>query len=113
MSHLRMCIWHVPPGAATGGDCARDLRDAGLVAKGRARYPQGRAAGTGSRMRKTVDVVILGAGIAGLWTCARLRRAGRSEEHTSELQSLMRSSYAGFCLTTTRSEIGSRRYGAQ
>src|SRR3546814_3572030 len=25
-------------------------------------------------------------------------RAGRSEEHTSELQSLMRISYAGFCL---------------
>src|SRR3546814_7502818 len=25
--------------------------------------------------------------------------AGRSEEHTSELQSLMRLSYAGFCLT--------------
>src|SRR3546814_2046058 len=27
--------------------------------------------------------------------------AGRSEEHTSELQSLMRNSYAGFCLTKT------------
>src|SRR3546814_6936142 len=27
------------------------------------------------------------------------RRAGRSEEHTSELQSLMRISYAVFCLT--------------
>src|SRR3546814_8641282 len=27
-----------------------------------------------------------------------LRRAGRSEEHTSELQSLMRISYAVFCL---------------
>src|SRR3546814_2262863 len=26
------------------------------------------------------------------------RSAGRSEEHTSELQSLMRISYAGFCL---------------
>src|SRR3546814_2859764 len=26
----------------------------------------------------------------------------RSEEHTSELQSLMRISYAGFCLNTTR-----------
>src|SRR3546814_8603319 len=35
------------------------------------------------------------------------RRAGRSEEHTSELQSLMRSSYAVFCLkkkNTTTSE---------
>src|SRR3546814_9995869 len=29
-------------------------------------------------------------------------RAVRSEEHTSELQSLMRISYAVFCLTTTR-----------
>src|SRR3546814_6327085 len=28
----------------------------------------------------------------------RLRRQGRSEEHTSELQSLMRISYAVFCL---------------
>src|SRR3546814_1050173 len=28
-----------------------------------------------------------------------LETAGRSEEHTSELQSLMRSSYAVFCLT--------------
>src|SRR3546814_5134936 len=26
------------------------------------------------------------------------RRAGRSEEHTSELQSLMRNSFAAFCL---------------
>src|SRR3546814_4868353 len=37
---------------------------------------------------------------------AALRRTaqpgkGRSEEHTSELQSLLRNSYAVFCLTTT------------
>src|SRR3546814_9529181 len=30
------------------------------------------------------------------------RIAGRSEEHTSELQSLMRISYAGFCLTKNK-----------
>src|SRR3546814_9079010 len=29
---------------------------------------------------------------------ARLHSESRSEEHTSELQSLMRNSYAGFCL---------------
>src|SRR3546814_8072284 len=29
-----------------------------------------------------------------------LGQGRRSEEHTSELQSLMRTSYAGFCLTT-------------
>src|SRR3546814_4012144 len=31
-------------------------------------------------------------------TALRLHRKGRSEEHTSELQSLMRISYAVFCL---------------
>src|SRR3546814_1103014 len=35
---------------------------------------------------------------AGKGALDRLRRAGRSEEHTSELQSLMRISYAVFCL---------------
>src|SRR3546814_7210494 len=33
------------------------------------------------------------------------RRGERSEEHTSELQSLMRSSYAVFCLTKKKKHI--------
>src|SRR3546814_8711549 len=33
-------------------------------------------------------------------------RAERSEEHTSELQSLMRISYAGFCLIKKTTETG-------
>src|SRR3546814_5733892 len=36
----------------------------------------------------------------GLWTDQH--RAARSEEHTSELQSLMRISYAVFCLKTNK-----------
>src|SRR3546814_1225511 len=32
------------------------------------------------------------------WHAARRDKSGRSEEHTSELQSLMRISYAVFCL---------------
>src|SRR3546814_14889335 len=36
--------------------------------------------------------------------------AARSEEHTSELQSLMRSSYAVFCLKKKRNENIIRRY---
>src|SRR3546814_3469225 len=36
------------------------------------------------------------------WRLLLLAVAGRSEEHTSELQSLMRISYAVFCLKTTR-----------
>src|SRR3546814_2339713 len=35
---------------------------------------------------------------------ALLRMAKRSEEHTSELQSLMRSSYAVFCLKKTQTD---------
>src|SRR3546814_8423058 len=36
------------------------------------------------------------------------RRAGRSEEHTSELQSLMRISYAVFCLKKKKKERSSK-----
>src|SRR3546814_3529696 len=36
--------------------------------------------------------------INSLATFARVNKYGRSEEHTSELQSLMRTSYAVFCL---------------
>src|SRR3546814_6188751 len=45
----------------------------------------------------------------------QLRRKARSEEHTSELQSLMRTSYAVFCLknqtTQTCSNQTRRHYG--
>src|SRR3546814_5014749 len=37
-----------------------------------------------------------------MWAPGVIKKDGRSEEHTSELQSLMRSSYAVFCLKTTR-----------
>src|SRR3546814_3743251 len=37
--------------------------------------------------------------------CARWRTRSRSEEHTSELQSLMRISYAVFCLKKKRPHI--------
>src|SRR3546814_3888452 len=55
---------------------------------------------------RTGNLLWFGA-VVGLWTTGSLietirdilRRAyGRSEEHTSELQSLMRNSYAVFCL---------------
>src|SRR3546814_4521027 len=36
--------------------------------------------------------------IAGIFRCPRRQSVHRSEEHTSELQSLMRISYAVFCL---------------
>src|SRR3546814_5337204 len=48
---------------------------------------------TGIALRLEHDVTALERAGAG-----RVRIAGRSEEHTSELQSLMRISYAVFCL---------------
>src|SRR3546814_3375662 len=41
-------------------------------------------------------------GASLLFSSHRMRSIGRSEEHTSELQSLMRSSYAVFCLKNKR-----------
>src|SRR3546814_1877613 len=39
------------------------------------------------------------------WGWSTMRPSSRSEEHTSELQSLMRISYAVFCLKTTTSHL--------
>src|SRR3546814_6628205 len=47
----------------------------------------------GARHRAALERTRTGAGRAG-----HTRRTRRSEEHTSELQSLMRNSYAVFCL---------------
>src|SRR3546814_4578639 len=50
---------------------------------------------------KGADVVIVTAGVA--------RKPGRSEEHTSELQSLMRISYAVFCLKKKKNPSNTNR----
>src|SRR3546814_8993055 len=42
------------------------------------------------------------------WTCAYARPPLRSEEHTSELQSLMRISYAVFCLKKKKKKTNRR-----
>src|SRR3546814_3914689 len=58
--------------------------------------------------RKLFEFLVLESAQAGLsWLTILRKREGyrkafRSEEHTSELQSLMRISYAVFCLKTTK-----------
>src|SRR3546814_4435199 len=50
-------------------------------------------------------------GAAGFWAPVRRDeglRAARSEEHTSELQSLMRISYAVFCLKKKKHEVSTK-----
>src|SRR3546814_3336502 len=69
----------------------------GQLAKPKGNLPEPvRAAG-----RKPVDVAYTDqheARTGGAWAGLADRRSYRSEEHTSELQSLMRISYAVFCL---------------
>src|SRR3546814_2917391 len=55
------------------------------------------AAGRGGRMIERLEVELFGQPVGTLAISGPLR-SPRSEEHTSELQSLMRISYAVFCL---------------
>src|SRR3546814_5054681 len=103
------------PGAQHRGRCyagvpARGARHVDLRAPGRARaqrsYRGARQTGDDrQRQRDRADIergarmVRRGRGRVALY------RAGRSEEHTSELQSLMRISYAVFCLKKTEIRI--------
>src|SRR3546814_4918436 len=45
---------------------------------------------------------------SGSWIFGRYESVNRSEEHTSELQSLMRISYAVFCLNKKNTHISKR-----
>src|SRR3546814_1375197 len=82
---------------------ATDKPLAGKPAAGSADAPANGAAGTIRRRNvekilKAAESVFAKKGFAGASTAEIARKAGRSEEHTSELQSLMRISYAVFCL---------------
>src|SRR3546814_1920755 len=61
---------------------------------------KGRAATSGLFYREIYSDVAFGR-----WQSTSARRAIRSEEHTSELQSLMRISYAVFCLKKKRNKL--------
>src|SRR3546814_2267122 len=59
-----------------------------------------RDAGSAATMAADADGVVVGSALV-----AAMAGAGRSEEHTSELQSLMRSSYAVFCLQKKKTSV--------
>src|SRR3546814_8971954 len=109
----------IPPGECDPRDPARflphgffDLAGEGAarrdpVARGPDRVDEARAKTIGSDQHP--DLIIFGQAVAAKGLAAALdrqqrkrvprqRAADRSEEHTSELQSLMRISYAVFCL---------------
>src|SRR3546814_10104466 len=69
-----------------------------------------RPAGTGwpryrlSRQPVAGMAAAMGSGRRPALSCVAMNASPRSEEHTSELQSLMRSSYAVFCLKKKKQE---------
>src|SRR3546814_4712046 len=72
--------------------------------------PQVRSGQASGDSGSVVEVVVVVAGAApassrSFSASAMRSRASRSEEHTSELQSLMRISYAVFCLKKTNNQI--------
>src|SRR3546814_8287739 len=78
--------------------------DAGLLAKHPELFLSGRA-GDVERRHHHLLAALLGEPLGDLGGGRRLARAlERSEEHTSELQSLMRHSYAVFCLKKKKQE---------
>src|SRR3546814_7203784 len=55
-------------------------------------------------LARNVAMICNTLGVFALGFAARTGRADRSEEHTSELQSLMRISYAVFCLKKKKTQ---------
>src|SRR3546814_5318598 len=104
-----------PPGAAAGpsgqGGAVHDRASAGSGVDPHHRLSAGEAAGRrglsrsagGAGMMRTVRTIFgaLLIAICAIAFAPSAQAAGpRSEEHTSELQPLMRTSYAVFCLKT-------------
>src|SRR3546814_9126512 len=89
-------------GAPESGEEVGAARDAFLLREIDAAFVEARGdfgeieRGTGGRVYE--------AGQWGLLKAPPLQRRGRSEEHTSELQSLMRISYAVFCLKKNKKD---------
>src|SRR3546814_2002391 len=60
---------------------------------------------------KKTEMVAMKAGLSIRIAFKNVMEMGRSEEHTSELQSLMRISYAVFCLKKKKNETTKKQRG--
>src|SRR3546814_12392410 len=89
--HHRFQIAQIFIGAPVLGEFDRGAEKLAVVAFELGLEPLEQGEGIGGRAGKAADH-------AAVVQAAHLLCVGRSEEHTSELQSLMRSSYAVFCL---------------
>src|SRR3546814_7689784 len=96
--------WYLRPAKHGGCGCSRQAnyrrrRRAAFMRAGAGSH-QGSASARSIPLQKNL---LLTQSVAAQWFAA-WRRKGRSEEHTSELQSLMRTSYAVFCLKKKNTE---------
>src|SRR3546814_3400972 len=87
---------HAPP-RERGVECKRVGPYGAYVVHGRCLWPE---AGPGCKVQRAPRQSVVRRGAFNSEPIMRSKRCGypRSEEHTSELQSLMRISYAVFCL---------------
>src|SRR3546814_1680502 len=90
------------PLAYSFGSPMQEARLGSAAALGGPHSPLARATPGVARLKASADAPIMSV----VFTTYLLlsQRRGRSEEHTSELQSLMRISYAVFCLKKTTSK---------
>src|SRR3546814_1609928 len=94
---------YLPPAVPVDAD-----RDQHRLASNHAAFAHFLVAGIKDQIRERLAEAALGKGRQAaieLLVDRRDRRGRRSEEHTSELQSLMRISYAVFCLKKTTHRI--------
>src|SRR3546814_6129745 len=87
------------PGACSGTGCSRSARSMTSAKFSAWRPPPWRICSRHEKPLATITVESSAARTAGSSDCSR------SEEHTSELQSLMRISYAVFCLKKKKKTI--------
>src|SRR3546814_10216164 len=99
LSHLRERGWGEVRGLAAKAAALRAAPHPALRATFSREREKGYREGAPALQHAALDLVALDALEQGLEVAFAEAFVARSEEHTSELQSLMRISYAVFCLT--------------
>src|SRR3546814_4410685 len=107
---MRISDWSSDVCSSDLGTCGGRIgacRDDDGIGARRARREQFLKIGRADVMADIAAKADVGDRLKGSADFPGLDRTGRSEEHTSELQSLMRISYAVFCLKTKKSNMPS------
>src|SRR3546814_9069538 len=99
MCQISAAVPALTPSRGNGVENVKPIKDGTITSKASAGSPPYAAGSVKGRITFCMSQNVQGQP----WV--RFSGIGRSEEHTSELQSLMRMSYAGFCLKKKRTKI--------